>query len=742
MITLKNVSKFYYSKGVIASGFSKVNLELHLGEFVAITGESGSGKSTLLNVISGLDSYEEGEMYINGEETSHYTEIDFEKYRKKYISNIFQNFNLVNSYTVKQNIELVLLFNGESGKKVNKRVMDLIRKVGLLKYKNTKVAKLSGGQKQRVAIARALAKDTPIIIADEPTGNLDSKSAKEIFQLLHEISKDKLVVVVTHNYEQVESYVTRKIRMHDGRILEDRKVGSVSEVEYIEHNQYKGIRFFPKLVLGIRNAFNIVPKFLLVLLVYLFITIAVVTEYAFFRMQEYESKSSGSNFFFTGAKDTRLILKKDDGQVFSDTDYQKLMQLSHVSSVVKNDLLIDNSVYVTDEENIYFDGLVRDMASFSGDVIFGRLPESDFEIMLVGSSDNYLLSQFGKKLIDSSVSMVVGDSYSLEHRFQIVGIAYTDESFNNANRYLDGFIYGTNYMMDNIQFSINRQYSDLKVFFNRQYFSSNSYDINYQIIPTDRVASGEAYVTEDWNYSCSNYQCLGEFLKIYVKNIYYEDDISVKVSKLYHEKNMESLLGIKDFESYNGAIFINNDDFGKLFMHGNYQSSIYVDDVKNVDEVSEQLMLDGYRVLKLRDMMPVSEIIAVLTLFRAIVTVILVVTLFFISYFVIRIILKSRNVYFGTIRILGATKRDAKQLLEIELLTVSNLAFVIFLILLYLHFHQIITIGFAKTVIYYLSLKDYFLLYMIITCMSYFISVRFSRKIFKDSAMSTIREEV
>ena len=112
IIKLKNVSKFYYSKGVIASGFTRINLEFKMGEFVVITGESGSGKSTLLNVISGLDSYEEGEMYINGEETSHYREIDFEEYRKKYVSNIFQNFNLVNSYTVYQNIELVLLLNG------------------------------------------------------------------------------------------------------------------------------------------------------------------------------------------------------------------------------------------------------------------------------------------------------------------------------------------------------------------------------------------------------------------------------------------------------------------------------------------------------------------------------------------------------------------------------------------------------------------------------------------------------
>ena len=126
MIQLKNVSKYYYSKGMIASGISKVNLTLDTGEFVVITGESGSGKSTLLNVISGLDSYEDGEMYINGEETSHYLAADFEEYRKKYIGNIFQNFNLVNSYTVYQNVELILLINGYKKAEIKKRIADIL----------------------------------------------------------------------------------------------------------------------------------------------------------------------------------------------------------------------------------------------------------------------------------------------------------------------------------------------------------------------------------------------------------------------------------------------------------------------------------------------------------------------------------------------------------------------------------------------------------------------------------------
>ena len=202
MIRLKNVSKFYYSKGIIASGISKVNLDLDAGEFVVITGESGSGKSTLLNVISGLDTYEEGEMYIEGSETSHYTAEDFERYRQKYISCIFQSFNLVSSYTVFQNVALAMEIDGHDGHEIKQKVNEILNKVGLSAYKNRKVSKLSGGQKQRVAIARALAKDTKILVADEPTGNLDSASAEGIVELLTEIASDKLVVGLIAGGEQ------------------------------------------------------------------------------------------------------------------------------------------------------------------------------------------------------------------------------------------------------------------------------------------------------------------------------------------------------------------------------------------------------------------------------------------------------------------------------------------------------------------------------------------------------------
>ena len=222
MIQLKNVSKYYYSKGMIASGITKVSLTFDLGEFVVITGESGSGKSTLLNVISGLDSYEEGEMYIDGRETSHYLASDFEEYRKKYIGNIFQDFNLVNSYTVYQNIELILLINGYSRDEIRQRVPDIISKVGLGEYAKTKVSKLSGGQRQRVAIARALANEPPLILADEPTGNLDTASSIEIMELFTKLYQEGATVVLVTHEEDIAAFARRIICFGDGKILSDR----------------------------------------------------------------------------------------------------------------------------------------------------------------------------------------------------------------------------------------------------------------------------------------------------------------------------------------------------------------------------------------------------------------------------------------------------------------------------------------------------------------------------------------
>lgn len=220
-IELQNISKSYYSEAAVTQALRKTSLSFSHGEFVAITGESGSGKSTLLNIIGGIDSYDEGEMIVNGKPTFQYTEEDWEEYRRSQIGYVFQNYSLIGHYTALDNITGALLIMGKDKDKARDIAINYLKKVGLEGYESHPATELSSGQKQRLSIARALAKNTGIIIADEPTGNLDSETGKQIVELLKELSKDSLVIMVTHNYSQAAPYVTRKIRLHEGTVISD-----------------------------------------------------------------------------------------------------------------------------------------------------------------------------------------------------------------------------------------------------------------------------------------------------------------------------------------------------------------------------------------------------------------------------------------------------------------------------------------------------------------------------------------
>lgn len=227
MILLQNIGKYYYTDTSVTQALRKVNLEFQIGEFVAITGESGSGKSTLLNIISGMDTFDEGEMYYDGEPTFQYDTSDWERFRRERIGFVFQDYSLIGHYSALENITGVLLILGTEEKEAHQKAYYYLEKVGLKGLEKQRASELSSGQKQRLSSARALAKETSIIVADEPTGNLDSETGEQIVSLLKELSRDKLIIMVTHNYEQAEPYVTRKIRLHDGEVVADVKVNAV-----------------------------------------------------------------------------------------------------------------------------------------------------------------------------------------------------------------------------------------------------------------------------------------------------------------------------------------------------------------------------------------------------------------------------------------------------------------------------------------------------------------------------------
>lgn len=742
MLELKNVSKFYYNKGVIASGFTKVNLKLDIGEFVAITGESGSGKSTLLNVISGLDSYEEGEMYVNGKETSHYSDKDFENFRRKYIGNIFQTFNLVNSYTVYQNIELVLLLNGYKKKKIKKKIIELIKKVDLYKFRNTKVSKLSGGQKQRVAIARALAKETPIIIADEPTGNLDKEAAESTIKLLSEIAKDKLVVIVTHNYEQIEKYVTRKITMHDGRIIEDKKIKDIKNDIKANEIEYKNITPCNKLRLGFRNTFNIKTKFVLLFMVFFFMTAAIVAQYSNSKKQKHVSDMDGSNIFFQNTNENRIIIKKQDKTPFNEVeDYAQIRALSNVDYIVKDDALLDQAIVLTNSKNISLYTKASSINSLKGDVDVGRLPENDNEIVVEGYEDEYYMNELIKGLGNTTVSlmnMYTGETNE-DISMNVVGIKYMEltSMYGNDN------VYVSDKILDQMRFQINQTYSKVKVLFQDKYYESNLYSPYFRIKTSENVPAGKAYVSDNLNYEVSSGSCRNKPIKIEVENIYYKEELDLTIEKTYTKYNLKRLIGKdEEYELNNGTIYINPEDYNKLFNKEPYQSSVFVKDAELLHETANELENLGYKTLVIKDTLSKTSSSQIIEVFQTIVTIILIITLFFIAYFVIKIILKSRNTYFATLRMLGATKKVSKQLLIIELLIVENLAYLISIGVIILQAKQIINWSFVQTLLDYLNISDYIILYVILIAMSYIISLKYAKKLFKETSIKTYNEEV
>ncbi len=400
LIRLEDVSKYYKSADTVSVGMKQVNLSFDIGEFVAITGESGAGKSTLLNVLSGLDKYEEGEYYLLGEETSHYTIRDWERFRGAYIGFVFQDYNIIDSYTVLQNVLLALEVQGYDPKKRKARALALIDRVGLTSHKNHKASKLSGGQKQRCVIARALAKDCPIIVADEPTGNLDSESGKQVIDLLNEVAKEKLVIIVTHDYEHVEEHVTRKIVMHDGEVIEDKKFKKTASLETTEIPQIKNMSFGLLMRFAFRNLFS-TPRKLIFMLLMQIIVVAVFT--LVYTNQISQIRETGLNADYTevfpSVPESRVLVEKRDGSAFTDQELTNFKNNRYTNDVYENGLnfINDQSIYYMNNDYGYVDyrslGDSDTSKTLINSDVDGRIPSAINEIVITNYS--YMNLQIG-----------------------------------------------------------------------------------------------------------------------------------------------------------------------------------------------------------------------------------------------------------------------------------------------------------------------------------------------------------
>lgn len=387
-LELKDVSKYYVSGRNVTAALKGVSLAFHKGEFVAITGESGSGKTTMANILGGILPFENGELIWQEQPTLQYNEEDWENYRRDNVSFIAQNYGILPGNSVLDNVLSALKLAGWEMKPAKVEAKKLLQKVELWKKRRRRAARLSSGQKQRLAIARALAKGAPVILADEPTGNLDPKNSKMVIELLAEAAKDRLVIMITHDFKMAQDHVTRRVSIHDGRVRGDvvlredysevasesalpdeagKTADSAAEItvdsgqkrlnkknrgengKRVEHGKIGKTQkpgsllgwYIARLQMRARPAwtgFMALFFALTAFAVFAFLgTFIVSLDDTSTRIYDYSAFRNGDQ--------ERLVLKKSDGTEFAEEDYERIFQVSWISEIQRFDAVQDVNYY-------------------------------------------------------------------------------------------------------------------------------------------------------------------------------------------------------------------------------------------------------------------------------------------------------------------------------------------------------------------------------------------------------------
>lgn len=589
LLELNDIGKIYVSDNLVTVGIRSVNMKFNKGEFVAITGESGSGKSTLLNIIGGMDTYEEGELLIYGEPTSHYIQDDWEEYRKNNISFIFQNYNIIDSFTVLQNVELALI-HIENPKERRKRALELIKRVGMISHINQKGSKLSGGQKQRTIIARALAKDSPIILADEPTGNLDSNTSKEIIELLYEVSKDKLLIIVTHNFDEVKDYATRHIRVFDGviesdKVLDDSNI--IKENERPEIKVEKKNNFKKGFILG-KEIFLSKPKLSLFLSSLLMIGILAIFLMTSIFGEIYVD--AGNNYMFSYNKG-RVVLTRQDANVITEQELKDLAKKYNAVNYMHYDLLLDRNqdvecYYYIDDINddfnkVYLDSINYKLEKDYGKNIIGKYPTNDNEILLYLPISKQ--PEFGKDEI------LIKDIYINSCKFTVTGIKYFYDNnldieillTNNGFRYVTASNYLYNSQDGQMDIIINNNGQKYNI-------TPKSYGSSFE------VGEGLVYVDNNLLKDIPEGSKVSVNLKMFYKTYNY---IYGNTKEYVFEKDFNNISTTPiPFETdeiiYNPYLII--DTIEEVLSNSYRQASLFFENDKIAHEVLDDLKTNGY----------------------------------------------------------------------------------------------------------------------------------------------------
>ena len=746
MLKLENVTKYYHNNTNVTCALHKVNLEFKKGEFVVITGESGSGKTTLLNIISGLDSYEDGEMYFNNKETSYFDDSDWEKYRKDEIAFIFQNYNLIDSYTVLENVMVTYTIAGYSLKEAKEKAIEVLKLVGLESHINQKATQLSGGQKQKVAIARALAKETNIIIADEPTGNLDTENSIMVLDILKQVSKDKLVIVVSHNQNIIDPYMTRKIRLRDGEVVSDEVITKINSEKNEEkdstivNNKYKNLNF---LFLNMKSQ----PKKSILLL--LLITFNIIASFVCLvnlktNIDDKKTKNV-SNQFFNNLDDTRLLIKRKDGSSITD-EMLKCLDYKYILSYDKYDYITDVNYYRPEDYKYRYAGgtvdtpdggtsfvdssniiivnknkYMRSTSSLTPDMLKGgRLPENSCEMVVYSDSLDVIGTE---ELVLFRNAFKWGSDTWYTYNVKIVGVLKEDTEQTYFSDDLCKVMELTNYPLN-----IRYDYS----------YQEKKYSIKKGFFTFDKIVMVDWLLDDCFQFSdpCLNHLKDKVLVERYPNTtIYYEDSSDVKRFDFFKDAGLE----ISD-----NALGVSPQFFYSIFYHYEHfeQAAVYVTDYAYVDEVLDYLDDEGYDAIScfqasVTGYNKSKVIIRVVNLAASALGILIINA---ITIFVAYSFLKIKKNDYIIFKMIGLSNKDSKTINRYELLVytlIGNILLVITTVLIGIFTNNKLILELYK----YLKFYDYFIILFITILSSLQLSKLFGNFISRSAKITVLKEE-
>jgi len=742
MIRIENVSKYYFSKKNVVLALNNISLELKKGEFVAITGKSGSGKSTLLNVISGLDSYEKGKMFVDGKDVTYYNQSDFEEYRKEKIAFIFQRYNIVESYTVFENVEMALIVKGFNKTTRKEKVLDILKKVGLEEQQNQKAGLLSGGQMQRTAIARALAKDCDTLICDEPTGNLDVENSKLVYQLLSEISKEKLVIVVSHSYEEIKPYITRKIRLYDGEVVEDTSFVTntevINKVELKKHHIRRGDIYS----VAFKNLISVPKKTLFTVIVLSFMTAMLMFSYGL-NIKAKSTFDSGESSSFRNVTSNRIIVTNDDYSMISDTQISEIKNIRFVRGVIDNDIVLDTmlvSTHLNDETgNVEFLEYKINAAIGldSSDLVKGRMPRASNEIV-IGENEIYDVGSI-VYASDDNVIKRWQDARLDDYRFTVVGVV--DSKLGNQKLEIDMYLSFDG--LESLKVSALYKYADVKLIVDE----SKEY-LFYEYIRVDDNLDDDVVLAYDMFFFdiCHDVGFVSPpGMKVLCPvDEWLLPDHTFKLASATAFNNQKEafdvvMTSVESVEHQFGrALYVNTKTYLKLFDDGRYQISVIVADNYDGRKVRDSLVELGYNVLypnEILDQRTAYNIFYRNIQYDAALYLVIIVS-FLVGYAVIQGIMYSKKETYIIYRSLGSTKRTITRIITFEMIVQMLVSIVV------------VTLSFAMLegnysdfprVLKYFNAGSYMGFVVLIMILLVVMSLLFSRNIYKESVISSFR---